>query len=143
FKRRYNLTGSPTPKGLEGLFGQCYVLDGGEALGQYVTHFRMKYYDQDPTSMYPKYQLKPNAEKKIYDAVKDLVIRFGDKDLPPRADRTCFIDLPKPARVIYEDIERDLFTRIEGNPVLAKNVGVATQKLRQIVNGGLYYQDDD
>src|SRR3546814_7083257 len=44
FGRRWGLTGSPAANGLLDLFGQTYVLDMGNALGQYITHYRMEYF---------------------------------------------------------------------------------------------------
>ena len=46
FIRRYILTGTPAPKGLIGLFGQIFALDAGKRLGNFITHFRMRYCDK-------------------------------------------------------------------------------------------------
>ena len=46
FGRRWGLTGSPASNGLLDLFGQAYILDEGRALGPYISHYRMKYFDQ-------------------------------------------------------------------------------------------------
>lgn len=45
FRRRYILTGTPAPNGLLDLFGQIYILDLGNALGRYITTYRMNYFD--------------------------------------------------------------------------------------------------
>ncbi len=140
-KRRYILTGSPTPKSLLNLWAQIYALDGGHALGRLYTAFRSKYFERDLSSPYPKYYIAgPREEKRIYAAIKDLVIRFDDSevDMPKQVDRYHEIELPPKVRRIYDDMERDLFSMIGHSSVYAKNVGVATQKLRQIANGGLY-----
>ena len=140
FKRRYILTGTPTPKGLENLFGQVYVLDGGQALGRYVTHFRREYMDQDPYTPFPKFTLKPGAADKIYERVAPLVYRADESvlELPKKVDVTREVLLPKGARLAYDDVERDLITRLDDQVIYASNAGVATGKLRQIANGGVY-----
>lgn len=145
-KRRYILTGTPTPKSLMNLWAQIYALDGGHALGKLFTAFRSRYFEKDLSSPYPRYYpADAVAEKQIYRAVKDLVIRFDDSevDMPKQVDRYHEIELPPKVRRIYDDMERDLFAMIGGSSTYAKNVGVATQKLRQIANGGLYIGEGD
>ena len=144
FKRRYILTGTPAPKGLIGLFGQIFALDGGKRLGQYITYFRMKYCDkvqigEDGPLIY---NIKPGVESTIYKKIDDIVIRFGEEELdniPKLVVRDIRIELPRKARAAYDDLKRDLITAIDNHVVVAKNAGVATQKLRQVANGGLYF----
>jgi SNF2 family DNA or RNA helicase len=147
FKRRYILTGSPTPKSLMNLFGQIYSLDAGERLGKYITHYRMKYFDATPIGAFGPvaWDLKEGAAEQIYDKIKDVVIRFDDSqlDMPKLVPRNIDVELPRQARSIYNDLERDLITAIDANIIVAKNAGVATQKLRQVANGGLYYNAND
>lgn len=145
FKRRYILTGTPAPNGLENLFGQIYTLDAGEALGRYVTHFRTQYFTQDPFVKFPRYNLNAGAAEEIYERIAPLVVRFDDSqlDMPKRIDRTLFVDLPKEARTIYDDLESTLIAQLDGSEVVvAKNAAVATHKLRQVANGGLYRQGE-
>lgn len=145
FKRRFILTGTPAPKGLENLFGQIYVLDAGASLGRFVTHFRREFFDQDPFTPFPKFRLKKGADQKIYDRIAPLTIRFDDSeiDMPKRVDRTIYVDLPKAARLVYQDLESTLIAQLDENSVvIAKNAAVATHKLRQVANGGLYLNDE-
>src|SRR4030095_2018396 len=44
FKRRYILTGTPSPNGLLDLFGQIYILDVGNSLGRFITHYKNEYF---------------------------------------------------------------------------------------------------
>ena len=44
-RRIVGLTGTPSPNGLEDLWAQVYLLDSGERLGKYFTHFRSRYFD--------------------------------------------------------------------------------------------------
>lgn len=144
FKRRYILTGTPTPKGLINLFGQIYALDAGDRLGRYITHFRNKYFTGRTLGAggpVVDWQLNKGAEQQIYAKLRDVVIRFGEEELdhvPKLVPREFRFDLPDKARRIYDDLERDLITAIDNQVVFAKNAGIATQKLRQVANGGLY-----
>jgi len=41
--RLIELTGTPSPNGVEDLWAQIYLLDQGTRLEKYITHFRAKY----------------------------------------------------------------------------------------------------
>ena len=45
--RLVELTGTPSPNGLEDLWSQIYLLDGGERLGKRYTQFRERYFQPD------------------------------------------------------------------------------------------------
>jgi hypothetical protein len=139
FDRRYILTGSPRPKSLMNLFGQVMVLDGGEALGKYVTHFRNQYFY--PTGFMGKeWAPQPDAEERIFKAIAPIVLRLSPDliKLPPLTFVDRFVDLPLKARKHYDEMEKALFARLDSGKITAANAGVATGKLRQICNGAVY-----
>lgn len=43
--RMVELTGTPSPNGLEDLWSQIFLLDGGERLGKRYTQFRERYFE--------------------------------------------------------------------------------------------------
>ncbi|MES2200737.1 MAG: DEAD/DEAH box helicase [candidate division FCPU426 bacterium] len=141
FGRRWGLSGSPASKNLEGLFGQCYILDEGRTFGPYVTKFRQTYFDQDP---YRKFQrtIKEGAEKQIYARINPLFLRIAAKGLPPVKDNDIMVDLPPDVRKIYSKVENDYFAQLDEGSVVAANAGVSSSKLRQIANGGVYLSPD-
>lgn len=141
FNRRYILTGTPSPNGYMDLFGQVYCLDLGNALGQFVTHYRAKFFTPDGPF---DYVLKDGASEHIAKALKPLCLRMKAEDyleLPPLIDNNIMIEMPKKAHGIYIEMENKLFTLLDKKAVVAANVGVATGKCRQIANGGIYYSD--
>jgi SNF2 family DNA or RNA helicase len=145
FTRRYIMTGSPRPKSLMNLFGQVYVLDHGKALGQYITQFRNNYM-QPAGFMGREWVVAPGAEKRIFKQVRKLVIRFGDDqlDMPPlniggQFDRFCY--LPKKHRALYNEMEEEMLVELGGDEITAANAAVASQKCRQIANGGLKFEN--
>lgn len=142
FKRRWGLTGTPAASGLMGLFGQCYVLDEGKALGRYITHYRNLYFDKDFDGF--TYTLKPNAEFEIYNAVKPLALRMGDDlvDMPELIKNNIEVELPDGAFKVYREIEKSLFTEIENGTVTAANTASAIGKCKQVANGGIYLDPD-
>lgn len=144
FARRWGLTGSPAANGLLDLFGQCLVIDMGNALGQYITHYRLKYFF-NPDGMGWSWKPLAGAKELIYERIKPLALRMDADDyleLPEINDVPIYLDLPANARKIYDALEDDLVAKIEDKVVTAASAGAAGQKLWQICNGGLYVDDD-
>lgn len=140
FGRRFGLTGSPAANGLLNLFGQCFILDEGQALGAYITHYRSKYFetvDKDGFVWVPQI----GAPEKIYERLNNLALRMAAEDyleLPQMVVNNIILELPKEARKIYDTLEEDLFASIEDKTIVAANAAVATGKLRQVVGGALF-----
>ena len=138
FTRRWILTGTPAPNGLMDLFGQIYILDLGRALGAYVTRFRNDFFAQVGFD----YILQPDGAERINEAIKPLALRLRDEDhleLPKLVFNDIYVDLPKPARKVYNEMEQRLFTLLDsGEALTAVSAGVASMKCRQIANGGVY-----
>jgi SNF2 family DNA or RNA helicase len=142
FRRRYILTGSPVPNGLMDLFGQIYILDLGNSLGQYITHYRINYFSQTGFGGY-EWRIQPGAERRIYDKIAPLTMRMSQADylqLPPLINSTIEIDLPSEARRVYKEMEDLMMASIGSDSVLAANAAAATNKCRQIANGGIYHE---
>lgn len=140
FGRRWGLTGSPAANGLLDLFGQCYVLDQGRSLGQFITHYRAQYFQPVDKEGWD-WQLQAGADKKIYARISPLVLRMAGEDylqMPELVSNTIKITLPPSVRKIYDRLENDLIAQIEHHTVVASSAAVASIKCRQIVNGGIY-----
>lgn len=144
FQRRWGLTGTPAPNGLIDLFGQMYVLDMGNALGQYVTHFRMKYFI-NPDGQGWKWILRAGGEEDIYERIRPLALRASAEDhleLPEIVPLKVFVDLPPKVAELYEELEDELIAAVEERRVVASNAAAASTKCRQIANGAVYIDDD-
>lgn len=141
FRRRYIMTGTPTPNGMMDLFGQIYILDQGAALGRYITQYRSTFFDPVGYMGYD-YRLKPGAAEAINDRIKLLALRMAAKDyldLPERVDNRVVVELPAKARKLYQDLERQFLGLLESGEVLtAPSAAAVGIKLRQIANGGVY-----
>lgn len=143
FARRWGLTGTPAPNGLEDLFGQMYLLDQGRALGQYITNFQRTYFDK---TGFGGYDLVPKegAEEAIYERLRPLAIRFDARDhlaglVPQLEEVPVYVDLPPKAKKAYDEMERVLLTQIRnGELVTALSAASASMKCRQIANGGIF-----
>lgn len=144
FRRRYILTGTPIPNGLMDLYGQIYILDLGKSLGSYITQYRERYFD--PTGFMGREWLpKPDASREIEKLLKPMSLRMAARDyleLPDEIVTDIYIDLPPKARLVYDEMEALLMAQLDaGEVVTAVSAGAATNKCRQIANGGIYRED--
>ena len=143
FSRRWGLTGTPAPNGLLDLFGQVYVVDLGRSLGQYFSHYRLKYFDPQDAEGWA-WMIQEGAEKRIRERLKPLALRMSASEylrLPPITFTTLGVDLPCAARRQYDEMENALFSRIEKKLVHAGNAAAASTKCRQIASGAVYYEE--
>lgn len=77
------LSATPTPKDIEDLWSQIYLLDGGARLGRSITKFREDYAIAIPMSNgYNRYQYTQQAVNAVLDKVKDIVTSIPE---PPTA----------------------------------------------------------
>lgn len=70
------LTGTPRPNSLLDLWAQIYLLDQGERLGRYITHYRKDYFW--PTEY--SYEPKDGAAEAVESRIKDIVLSFKAAD---------------------------------------------------------------
>jgi SNF2 family DNA or RNA helicase len=140
FARRWGLTGSLVANGLLDLFGQCYVIDMGRTFGQYITHYRMKYFIQSYDGF--RWELRDGAEKEIYERLAPLVLRLAAEDyvdMPEVVDVIREFELPPRVRGIYDSLEQELMACLDNDEiVVASTAAVASAKCRQVANGGIY-----
>lgn len=143
FTRRWGLTGSPASNGLMDLFGQCYILDQGRSLGQYLSHYRSEYFYQPPHSGNYTWELQPGAEKRIHDRIAPLVLRMGEEliDMPMLVERDIKVELPPAVMKQYKRLEDDLLMRVDQGLVTAANAATAAGKCRQVASGAIYLED--
>lgn len=151
FRRRYILTGTFTPNGLEDVFGQIYVLDQGNALGRYITHFRAKYFYQ-PNPVFEKYRYEayPDAFDRVTEKISPLCLQLNAEDyleMPklitvPDERAIRYVELPEDAWDKYRAMEDDFISNVGEEFVVASNAAVAGMKCRQIANGAIYTNAD-
>lgn len=142
FRYRWIGTGTPSPNGLEDLFGQIYILDGGQALGQYITHFRNRWFYTEP---WDQYNWKPldNAFGEITDAIAELVVVMEAQDYLEMPDLNVvdrYINLPPAVQTLYKEIENDFIAQLPetADALVAPTQAAAGGKCRQIANGAVY-----
>ena len=140
FSFRWGLTGTPAANGLMDLFGQCYVLDGGQRLGRFITHFRLKYFYQKTFDQY-RYYIRETEAKQLIEKISDMAMYLDPKDyltLPPLIDVPLEVEFTKDEMAKYKVLEDDFILKLQDNIVTAANAGVLTSKLRQFTGGAVY-----
>lgn len=142
------LTGTPTPKSLEDLWMQMYLLDYGKALGRFITHYRGDYFYPARARGHVVYEwgLKDGADELIYEAVSHQVLRMSAEeylDLPDILYHDIPVALPAKVMDQYRALERDMFAELdEGQELLAMSAASARQQCHQFVGGAVYHEED-
>lgn len=141
----WGLTGTPASNGLGDLWAQLYLLDQGERLGKYVTHFRRDFFTPKralPNGIIPGWDLREGAEKRIYAAIEDICLSMGTDGrvkLPPVTRNLVQVPLPEKAQRAYKEMCAQLAAQVaEGEVVTAANAAVLRGKLLQITAGFVY-----
>lgn len=141
-KWKWGLTGSLAPNGYMDLFGQQLLLDGGAALGRYITHYRDSYFQVDWNGF--DYVLLPGGAKRIVDRLAPYWFAVDESEysqLPPLYDNPIMLDLDKPARATYERMKKDMLAELPEGIVTAANQAACYSKLSQMANGAVYVGD--
>ncbi len=145
FKRRYILTGTPVPNGIINIQGQMALVDMGEAFGIRVGYFREKYFTRIGKPEFNIWVPRSGKVEAIYKKVAKRTIRLKGSDyldLPKRVNNIIWVDLPNKARKHYDELEKELFTIIEGEQVDTPTAASVKGKCHQIANGCIYKDED-
>jgi len=138
-QRVVELTGTPSPQGLLDLWAQIYLLDQGERLGKYITHYRERYFEHNPWAH--TYAPKSGAETAIRDAISDICVTMRAKDyldLPPVVVEDIPVALDDKAKAAYQQMERDLILQTPEGDITATTAAALSNKLQQLCNGAVY-----
>lgn len=142
-KRFIELTGKPAPQGFIDLWGQVWYLDAGERLGRSFDGFSKRWFRTGYNGF--GYELLPHAETEINEKIADLCLTIDPKDwydLKEPIVANVYVDLPKQARALYRDMEREMFARLGDSTVEAFGAAAKTQKCLQMANGAVYIDQD-
>ena len=141
-RRTVILTGTPMPGGLEDLWSQIYLLDGGERLGKFVSYYRARYFDENPWRH--ERTPKPGAFEAVKEKISDICVSMSAADylmLPPRVVHDVPVALDEAARRQYRKLERDMLLSVGGEEITAMNAATLTGKLLQLCSGCVYDAD--
>lgn len=142
--RMVELTGTPSPNGLEDLWAQIFLLDGGARLGKTLSSYREAFFSQDyapPGQMYRTYSLQRGAEDRIRAAISDLCVSMRAEDyldLPEYIEDIVPVALDDKAKRSYQKLERELLLQVDDQTVTAGTAAVLNNKLLQLCSGAVY-----
>lgn len=143
--RLIELTGTPSPNGVEDLWAQIYLLDQGTRLEKYITHFRAKYMEPNKRnrSQIFDYKIKDGVYDSIINKISDICISMKSEDyleLPDLSYNEIPVILNDKARRDYDKMECDFVLELEGaeDEITAVNAAALSNKLLQISNGAVY-----
>lgn len=141
--RIVGLTGTPAANGLEDLWAQFKLLDGGERLGRYITRYRERWFTPDRRNGMQvfSYKPRPGAEAEIYEAIGDITLSMKTTDyldLPELTITTVPVELNPKERNVYERMVRDMVVDLDGVVVDAANAAALFGKLLQLDSGAVY-----
>lgn len=174
--RFIGLTGTPAPKGIIDLWPQIYLMDAGQRLGRTITKYRNTFFNEgikingqtvtwNPKPLMPVLDenLLPetdcqgnitwtakNAEKEIYDRIKDLVVSIDISDflkLPERIEAVHKIELDPAEKTAYDQFVKEKVLEFEtengeGEEVTAASAAILAQKLTQLASGSVYTDEN-
>ena len=146
--RVVGLTATPSSNSLLDLFSEYKLIDGGVRLGQYITHYREKYFDPDKrnANVIFSYKLKPFAEEAIYSKIDDITISMKAVDylkMPPILYNEIKVELDQKERKIYEILKKDMIVALEDKEIDAMNAASLSNKLLQMANGSVYGEEKE
>ena len=147
--RMVELTGTPSPNGLDDLWAQVFLLDGGERLGKRYTHFRERYFQPDrrgADGMVYSYEAKPGSEEGILERISDICISMKAGDylqLPDVTYHEIPVELDAKATKAYHDMEREMVLQLpeDGEDISVTSAAALSNKLLQLANGAIYDED--
>ena len=107
------LTGTPAPNGIGDLWAQVYLLDRGERLGKFVSHYRERYFDYNPWRH--EYAPKPGAFEAVQARIADICVSMRASDwlqLPERIVRDVPVLLEGAALAAYRKLEKEMLLEV-------------------------------
>lgn len=146
FERVVGLTGTPSSNGLMDLWAEFRVLDLGERLGRYITHYRNEYFlpDKRNGSVIFSYKPQPNAEERIYRRLADMTISMKSIEylkMPELILNELEINLDEEDQIKYKKFKKEMVMTIQEKEIDAINAVSLSNKLIQLANGSIYDED--
>lgn len=146
FERVVGLTGTPSSNGLMDLWAEFRILDLGERLGRYITHYRNEYFLPDKRNgmVIFSYKPQPHAEERIYRRLADITISMKSTEylkMPELILNELEINLDEEDQTKYKKFKKEMVMTIQEKEIDAINAASLSNKLIQLANGSIYDED--
>lgn len=146
--RIVGLTGTPAPNSLLDIWAPFRLIDNGQRLGKYITHYRVQYFTpgrRNGTIVY-NWNLRPGADQAIYNNISDITVSMHTTDylqLPEATHQHITVQLPPKARKQVDTLKRDLVLDLDDDTIDAANAATLSLKLQQLAGGAIYNETGD
>lgn len=136
------LSATPTPKSIEDLWSQIYLLDGGQRLGKNITAFRNEYAEAIP--MYNgqnRYEYSQKAVDYILTLVKDIVTSIPEPPAPlfpePIIKKLLINPTPEMNNILNQ-FKDNYIINVDNSEIYAPNKNQLMIKINQLASGAIY-----
>lgn len=145
-KRIVGLTGTPSSNGLMDLWAPFRILDKGERLGRFITHYRQTYFEPDKRNgmIIYSYKLRRGSEDAIYEKISDITVSMKAEDyldMPELMMNQVTVELSKKEQGIYDQLKKEMLVTLKDKEIDAVNAAVLSGKLLQMASGNIYDED--
>ena len=142
-KHIVGLTGTPSGNGLMDLWAEIGILDMGQRLGRFITHYRNTFFTPDKRNQQIVFSYKPlpGAEEEIYRRISDITISMKNTDylkMPECVLNEILVRLSDKEKKVYDTMKRNLIISLQGQEIDAASAASLSNKLLQMANGAVY-----
>lgn len=143
FQARIGMTGTILPNHLLELWGQVFIVDGGQTFGRSYYKFRSEYFYPIDYNQYD-WRPFPDTYETILEKLGGLAYRLKAHGLPEVVvNEPTMLTLPADIRPLYRELHKELYAIIEdekgkAHKLDAANRAVLSGKLQQICAGFSY-----
>ncbi len=147
-KRMVGLTGTPSSNGLMDLWAEFRILDMGQRLGRYITHYRNNFFVPDKRNQQMIFSYKPRAgaEDAIYRLISDITISMKSADflkMPECIINEVPVALSEKEWSVYQVLKEDMVVDLKTEEIDAVNAAALSGKLLQMANGAVYNEEKE
>ena len=147
-KRMVGLTGTPSSNGLMDLWAEFRVLDMGQRLGRYITHYRNNLFVPDKRNQQMIFSYKPRlgAADAIYSLISVITISMKSADLlnmPECIINEVPVSLSEKEWSVYQALKEDMVIDLKDEEIDAVNAAALSGKLLQMANGAVYNEEKE
>lgn len=147
-KRMVGLTGTPSSNSLMDLWAEFRILDMGQRLGRYITHYRNNFFVPDKRNQQMIFSYKPRAgaENAIYRLISDITISMKSADflkMPECIINEVPVALSEKEWSVYQALKEDMVVDLKDEEIDAVNAAALSGKLLQMANGAVYNEEKE
>ncbi|WP_288750608.1 DEAD/DEAH box helicase [uncultured Corynebacterium sp.] len=144
--RIVGLTGTPAPNSLLDIWAPFRLIDNGQRLGKFITHYRDQYFlpDKRNGQVIYSWKIRPGADQAIYDNIADITVSMRTTDyltLPEVTRQHIEVTLAPKEQKMIDTLKKDLVLDLGDDTIDAANAATLSLKLQQLAGGAIYNED--